>query len=143
MIDHITPINDEFDEPAKKLEGHIHIIRKFGITKPIAFSGKPFPHSAKTAKGKEIVLQNGAVTIGLYSRLGLSYGHYLRLIVLWIDFLHTSYAASNNPAIIGSNSVPSTNFLRLAPPWRRLFYFPSWAIGGLFQRQQLNFWVVF
>ena len=75
---------------ARQLGDNIEIIERFGITDAIAFSAKPliylnFPYSSKTAdKSPVMTLTDGDLTISLMSTCGLPYGHYPRLILIWL-----------------------------------------------------------
>lgn len=58
-----------------------------GILDPHAFTSRTliqttFPHSARA--GKELTLTNGDVTVTMYSRHGLPYGTYPRLLMMWL-----------------------------------------------------------
>lgn len=70
-----------------QLESRFRAIEAAGVTDPFAFSSATltqatFPHSARA--GKEKILHNGNVTVTMYSRKGLPYGHYPRLIMCWL-----------------------------------------------------------
>ena len=96
MSDNTTPHwntqnnNDNGDDLARQLNDNIEIIEQFGINEPLAFSSRPlihvvFPHSAKAAdKSPVLTVVNGDLRISLLSDCGLPYGHYPRLIMLWL-----------------------------------------------------------
>lgn len=69
------------------LEAKLRMIEAHGITEPLTFSTSSiitttFPHSART--GEKQVLTNGNLTVTMYSRKGLPYGYYPRLIMFWL-----------------------------------------------------------
>ena len=58
-----------------------------GIFDPVVFTSKALvettlPHSKRA--GKELTLVNGDISVTMYSRLGLPYGTYPRLILMWL-----------------------------------------------------------
>lgn len=68
-------------------ENRLRLIEEHEITDPYLFASSTiinatFPHSSRA--GKEQVLVNGGLTVTMYSRKGLPYGHYPRLIMLWL-----------------------------------------------------------
>ena len=73
-----------------RLEQKVHMMEELGIDDPITFSSRTliqatFPHSKKHAdEVGTLVLHNGNLTITMYSRNGLPYGHYPRLIMCWL-----------------------------------------------------------
>ena len=73
-----------------RLEQKVHMMEELGIDDPITFSSRAliqatFPHSKKHAdEVGTLVLHNGNLTITMYSRNGLPYGHYPRLIMCWL-----------------------------------------------------------
>lgn len=83
-----TPRADgDTTELATELEQRLRMIEATGISDPFAFStstiiSATFPHSARA--GKEQILINGNLTVTMYSRKGLPYGHYPRLIMFWL-----------------------------------------------------------
>lgn len=82
--------NDSTNDLTRKLSDNIEVIENMGITESMAFSSRPlihvvFPHSAKTAdKSPILTLVNGNLRISMMSDCGLPYGHYPRLIMLWL-----------------------------------------------------------
>lgn len=86
MTNHTEP-DDDGNTGVQELENQLRVIQAAGVTDPYAFSSRTliqatFPHSARA--GKEKVLRNGNVTVTMYSRKGLPYGHYPRLIMCWL-----------------------------------------------------------
>ena len=73
-----------------RLEQKVHMMEELGIDDPITFSSRTliqatFPHSYRIDRqGKELTLTNGNLTITMYGRYGLPYGHYPRLILCWL-----------------------------------------------------------
>lgn len=83
MTDH-SP--NPHDDSIAALEARLAEIQA-GITDPIIFTSRTliqttFPHSARG--GKEMTLTNGDTTVTMYSRHGLPYGVYPRLLVMWL-----------------------------------------------------------
>lgn len=82
--------NNNDDDLARKLNDNIEIIERFGIDEALAFSARPliylsFPYSSTTAdKSPVMTLTNGGLNISLMSSRGLPYGHYPRLILIWL-----------------------------------------------------------
>lgn len=82
--------NDGGGDLARQLNDNIEIIEQFGINEVLAFSARPliylsFPYSAMTAdKSPVMTLTNGGLNISLMSSRGLPYGHYPRLILIWL-----------------------------------------------------------
>lgn len=88
MFNH-SESNDEsnLNNAIYELENRLKIVEATGVTDPYAFSSRTliqatFPHSARA--GNELVLRNGNMTVTMYSRNGLPYGHYPRLIMCWL-----------------------------------------------------------
>lgn len=88
MFDH-TDSNDEsnLNNAIYELENRLKMVEATGVTDPYAFSSRTliqatFPHSARA--GNELVLRNGNMTVTMYSRNGLPYGRYPRLIMCWL-----------------------------------------------------------
>lgn len=85
-----TPAHGDHNIDFDALAHRVDELEKYGITDPITFSSRPlilavFPHSHRIdAKGKDLELINGDLKITMYSRKGLPYGHYPRLIMLWL-----------------------------------------------------------
>lgn len=87
MGDDTPNVNHHTTELATELEQRLRMIEATGITDPFAFStstiiSATFPHSSRA--GKEQVLINGNLTVTMYSRKGLPYGHYPRLVMFWL-----------------------------------------------------------
>lgn len=81
-----TPGDQGNTDPIAELEARLGEIES-GILDPISFTSSTliqttFPHSRRA--GKEIVLVNGDRTVTMYSRHGLPYGSYPRLLMCWL-----------------------------------------------------------
>lgn len=86
MLDN-TPNLDGSNARIYELENQIRMYEEFGIRDPFCFSSRrliqaTFPHSHRV--GNEIKLVNGNMDVTMYSRKGLPYGHYPRLIMCWL-----------------------------------------------------------
>lgn len=87
MDNHTPPQPDSGNsDPITDLEARLAEIEA-GLGDPLSFTSKTliqatFPHSSKA--GKELVLVNGHTTVTMYSRHGLPYGSWPRLIMCWL-----------------------------------------------------------
>lgn len=74
-----------FQEVIRQIEFRSIMMEELGITEPITFFSRTllqatFPHSYRIDRqGKELTLTNGNLTITMYGRYGLPYGHYALL----------------------------------------------------------------
>ena len=74
----------------EKLSRQVSALEEAGFETPFSFSSRSliqatFPHSYRIdAIGNSLVLENGDATISMYSDEGLPFGHYPRLIMMWI-----------------------------------------------------------
>lgn len=82
-----TENSSDHNAYAQELESKLRMIESTGVSDPFCFSSKKliqatFPHSNRA--GNELTLVNGNMIFTMYSRKGLPYGHYPRLIMCWL-----------------------------------------------------------